>query len=80
MRTLYITVVLVASGLVSCNSQDSAHRKEPPARQAGREAYRATEDIKRGAKDAAQEMRKASRELREGWNDAKHEDASRRKK
>jgi hypothetical protein len=72
MRTLYITGVLTAVlGLASCQSR----RDEPAARQAGREAYRATQDIKRGAKEAAQGIRKAGKELREGWNDAKRDDA-----
>jgi hypothetical protein len=81
MRAFEITIA-VAAGLLlaSCNRQDTTHRDSPAARQVGREAYRASEDIKRGAKEAAQELKKAGKEVRQGWNEAKREESSRPKK
>jgi hypothetical protein len=75
MRTLAImTIVVAALGSGACARRDSADRSEPAARQAGREAYQAGQDIKRGAKKAANELREAGKELKQGWNEAKHED------
>ncbi len=70
---LYVMALLLAAGLMisSCNRD---RRDEPAARQVGREAYRASEEIKRGAKKAAQELRKAGKEIRQGWNEAKRKD------
>ncbi|MCU1236676.1 MAG: hypothetical protein JWP63_4643 [Candidatus Solibacter sp.] len=60
---------ILAAGLAisSCN------RDEPAARQVGRDAYRASQEVKQGAKKAGQELRSAGKEIREGWNEAKHE-------
>ena len=81
MRISYITLVLGAVlALSSCTREDTAHRDEPAARQAGREAYRATQDIKRGAKEAAEQVRNAGKELRQGWNEAKRNGSSSEKK
>ena len=75
MRISYFSLVIVmATGLVSCS------RREPTARQLGREAYDASQDIKRGAKKAAKELREAGKELRNGWNEAKREDPVKPKK
>lgn len=69
MRVWYIGLVLMAgAGLSSCSRRD-----EPAASQAGREAYRTSQEIKRGAKKAAKELQRAGKELREGWNEAKRE-------
>jgi hypothetical protein len=69
MRTLQITVVLaLGAGLISCSRRD-----EPAARQVGREAYDASHEIKRGAKNAAKEIREAGKELREGWSERRAE-------
>jgi hypothetical protein len=74
MRISYTALVVAgALSLISCTRENGAHREEPAAREAGREAYRATQDIKRGAKKAEQELRNTGKELRQGWNEAKRE-------
>ena len=75
MRTLG-TLAMLAVGLTMASCKREAHRDEPAARQVGRDAYRASKELKRGAKEAAQELRKAGKELREGWNDAKRDEKS----
>jgi hypothetical protein len=67
-----ITVLILAAvlGLSSCNRH---RREEPAARVVGREAYEASQDLKRGARKAAKELREAGKELRQGWNEAKRE-------
>ena len=60
--------------MISCG-----RREEPAARQLGREAYEASQDIKHGAKKAAKELRKAGKELRQGWNEARREDPGKHK-
>lgn len=80
MRALNLSlIVAVALGLGGCNRGETKH-DEPAARKAGRAAYNLRQDLKRDAQEAAQELRKAGREAREGWNEAKHEDQSSRKK
>ena len=74
MRTFCIPVLLAGLSLVSCTRRDTVRREEPSAREAGREAYRATQDLKRGAKKAAQELRDAGKEMKQGWNEAKRAD------
>jgi hypothetical protein len=69
MRYWGLAVVLAAG--IGC-SRDT-HRDEPAARQLGREAYHATQDVKRGAKKAAQELREAGKEVRQGWKEAKRD-------
>ena len=70
MRTLNIAVILVLGlGLISCDRR----RDQPAAREVGREAYDASQEIKHGAKKAAQEIRKAGKELREGWSERRDE-------
>lgn len=72
MRTLLIGLSCwIGLGLVSCTREDKSQGNDPAARQAGREAYRASQDLKRDAKQAAQELRKASKEFREGWSEEK---------
>jgi len=69
MRTSVIALVLACGfGLISC-----ARRDEPAARQAGREAYDASREIKHGAKTAARELRDAGKEFREGWRERQDE-------
>ena len=80
MPTFYLIAILAAGlGVSGCNRTDRDRRGEPAARQVGREAYDASQDIKRGAKKAAQELRKAGKELRKGWNEERREDQVRRK-
>jgi hypothetical protein len=74
MRISHLSLVLAAAvGLVSCN-RTADHREEPVARQVGKEAYSASQDIKRGAKKAAKEIRKAGKEFREGWSERRTEE------
>jgi hypothetical protein len=81
MRTYCLSLVLIAGlGVISCNRRDTAHREEPPARQLGREAYGASQQIKRGAKEAAHEIRQAGKQFREGWSEGKQEDPKNRRK
>ncbi len=76
MRTLFVTSLIVFGiGLSGCSRKDrDTHQNEPAARQAGREAYRASQDIKKGAKEAAKELRSAGKEFREGWNEQKRQE------
>ena len=74
MPKTYIAIVLAAGmGLAGCSREDRVRRDEPAARQVGRDAYKASQEIKKGAKEAGRELRNAGKELREGWNDAKRE-------
>ena len=81
VRAFNISVIVaVALGLVACNSQESAHTDEPAARRAGKAAYTLKQDLKKDAREAADKLRKAGKDARDGWNEAKHEDQSGRKK
>jgi len=81
MRTSWIGLVLaVGIGLTSCNSDNRGRSEGPAARQAGRDAYRASQAAKRDAKEAEREIKSAGKEFREGWNEAKHQDATRPRK
>ena len=77
MRTWGAILLLVGMMAASSCSRDK-HRDEPAARQLGRDAYKASEEIKRGAKEAAQELRKAGKEIRKGWKEAKQDEAQRK--
>jgi len=78
MRAFGFSALFIA-GLMLTSCGRSSHRDEPAAREVGRDAYRASQDIKHGAKKAGQELKKAGKELREGWNEAKREDTRRKK-
>ena len=78
MRALGLAALLIAGSMLSSCSRGT-HRDEPAAREVGRDAYRASQDIKRGAKKAGQELKEAGKDLREGWNEAKREDTRRKK-
>lgn len=79
MRFCGLFLMLVAGlTFTSCNRDNS--RDDPAARKVGRDAYRASEEVKRGAKKAEQELRDAGKEVRKGWNEAKHEDPPPRRK
>ena len=73
MRTWGLALIFVVGLMLASCNRDS-RRDEPAARQVGRDAYRASEEIKRGAKKAAQELRKAGKEVRQGWNEEKRKD------
>ena len=63
--------------LTSCNSYNSSDRNDPAARQAGREAYKASQELKKGAKKAAHDLQSAGKEFSQGWSEAKQRDANR---
>jgi hypothetical protein len=76
MRTLCLVVLVVTGlGLASCARED---HNSPAARRAGRDAYKASQQIKKGAKEAAHELRDAGKEFKEGWSDAKQQDPKRK--
>lgn len=77
LRTARILTFSLLLALLACNRSDD--RPDPAARQAGRDAYRASQEAKKDAKQAARELREAGKEFREGWNEAKHNDETRRK-
>ncbi len=68
-RSFAVIVCLCGLAWVGCDNRhdDSA------ARQAGRDAYRASKEIKKGAKEAAHDLRSAGRQFREGWEQEKHQ-------
>jgi hypothetical protein len=69
------TACLIASlllGLGACTRQD--------AKQAGRTAYKVTQETKKAAKKAGQELQQAGREARKGWKEQKRKDAAAGKK
>jgi hypothetical protein len=73
MRASGLFFILAAGlAITSCNRDD--HRNEPAARQVGRDAYQASQELKHDAKKAGQELRSAGKEMREGWNEAKHKE------
>jgi hypothetical protein len=65
--------LFIGLSLMSC-TRDSGRRQETPAQQAGREAYRASKQLKRGAKKAAHDLDTATKQFAEGWRQAKRED------
>ncbi len=74
MRTSCLALLfLLGLGTVSCSRRDD-RRNEPVARQAGREAARASQELKEGARNAARDMKNAGKQFREGWNEGKHTD------
>jgi hypothetical protein len=80
MRRIRFTMTALVL-LVTLSACSRTQRKgEQTARQVGREAYDAAQEVKRGARKAAQEIRKTGQEIREGWNEAKREDKSPKKK
>jgi hypothetical protein len=78
MRVFGLAVVFIAGSILSSCSRDTP-RDQPAAREVGRDAYHASQELKRGAKKAGKELQKAGKELREGWNEAKREDTRRKK-
>jgi len=76
MREFWFTLsFLIGMSLVSCTQDNRDHRDDgAAARQAGRDAYRASQQVKDGARRAAQDLDHAGKEFREGWEEAKHND------
>jgi hypothetical protein len=68
----HISTAIVLSALALAGCADN-RRGEPPARQLGREAHEAANDVERGAKKAAAEAKHAGKEIREGWKEASHD-------
>lgn len=76
MRTSLIALLCVLTfAATSCNIGDRSDRRDAAARQAGREAYRASRELKKDAQQAGRELRNASKEFRDGWKEAQQEDA-----
>ena len=73
---IIILAGLIAFGLSSCNQRES--REHPTAREAGRDAYRASQDLKRDAKEAAHELHDAEEQFRKGWGEAQRENETRK--
>lgn len=67
LLTLSIATAIALAGCSHSRQDDNA------ARQLGREAHHAADDIKRGAKEAAHEAREAGKNFREGWKEARHD-------
>jgi len=81
MRSLCIVLVLALGlGIVGCSRADNSGSDPAAARQAGRDAYRASQAAKRDAKDATRELEKAGKDFQQGWYEAKREDEAQRKK
>lgn len=81
MRSFYVGLVLVVgTGMVACSRDNGARDGGPAARQAGQDAYRASQAAKRDAKQAEREIQHAGKDFQQGWNEAKHEDATRHRK
>ena len=75
MRASWIALsFLVGISLISCAREDGGHRDDGAARQAGRDAYRASQQVKDGARRAAQDLDHASKAFRDGWEEAKRND------
>ena len=70
--------LLLFSSLAFTSCSQTPRRDQPDAREAGREAYRASQKLKREAKDAANQLHDAEKEFRQGWGEASREDNSRR--
>jgi hypothetical protein len=79
MRSCGLFIMLAAGMVFTSCTRDDRRNNDSAAREVGRDAYRATEELKRGAKKVEQDARKAGKDVREGWNEAKHEDPPRKK-
>lgn len=70
--------VLVAT-LTACGRSDADDRSSA-AREAGRAAYRLSEDSKRAARELGRDLKQAGSEARKGWSEARSERKSRPRK
>jgi hypothetical protein len=73
-------LLMLAVGLILTSCGRDAHREGSAARQIGKDAQRASEEIKHDAKKAEQALRKTGKEVRQGWNEATRGDDSRSRK
>jgi len=79
MRPWFATVlVCLAIGIAGCSRNDEY--RDSAAREAGRFAYRITQETRQAAKKADRKLREASREARKGWNEAKRQAQAKDKK
>ena len=77
VRNPYLILILIAGlGVAGCARNDE-RRDDSAARQAGRDAYHAGQEVKKGAKEAADDARKAGKEFKEGWDEARRNDRGR---
>jgi hypothetical protein len=80
MRLSWIAAAFfLGATLISCSRDERSGRNEPAARQAGRDAYHASREVKQGARRAAHELENAGKEFRQGWGEAKHDDKTDRR-
>jgi hypothetical protein len=70
----------LAVGLILTSCGRDSHREGATARQIEQDAHRASEEIKRDAKNAERSVQKAGKEVRQEWNEATRGDSSRPKK
>lgn len=79
----FTLAIFIALGLISCDRSDTARRQEPPARQAGRDAYQTSRQIRKGVQEAAHDLQNAGKQFRQGWNEQRsqtsHQNPSRPK-
>jgi hypothetical protein len=77
MRVWILTLVALATLMLSGCSREDADRRE---REFGRAAYKTKQASEKAAARAAHELHQAGREAREGWNEAKHDQSKTAKK
>jgi cytochrome c biogenesis protein ResB len=75
MRWFILPMAFLVFSLTSCNYRSD---RRPDTREAGRNAYRASQELKHDAKKAAQDLRDAGKNFREGWSQAEREDKARK--
>ena len=68
MRTIPVALFcLILMSFIACRDSSTAH-------QAGKEAYRASRELKQGAKRAVKDIRSAGKEFRQGWSEEKRKE------
>jgi len=68
-----VLVLSIATSVGCRRHHDRNPDDRSAAREAGREAYKVSQETKRLADQARRELRHASKEAQKGWNDAKHD-------
>ena len=72
-----VLALFLAVFLAACNHHDRDNPdNRSAAREAGREAYKLSQETKRLARQAGRQLRQASKEAHQGWNDEKHQEHS----
>ncbi len=72
MRIIGAVLLFSSLSLISCYGVNDGDRDA--SRRAGREAYRASKDLKRGAREAEHQLRTAGKEFRDGWAEESRRD------